>query len=176
MSPCCSTQWPSRQLEVARISVSFPLPWAISTHSLKRVCLLHIWHSISWLFLTRLAVPTMPWAHDGSGNTFSSLESPNPASCCVLCSLKDDFCSSGRVSPASTYTHLAVCLCLQVLVIPLTWGEHCSCGTWDRSVGCSCVLLEFWFVPGTHKVTTLICCLGFPWGQARVFYALTEGI
>lgn len=164
MSSCRSTQWQSRWLEVAHISVSFPLPWAISTHSLKTICLLHIWHSISWLFLTRLAVPTLPWAHYGSVNTFSSLESPNPASCCVLYSLKDDFYSSGRLSPASTYTRLAVCLCLQVLVIPLNWGEHRSCGPWDGCVGCCCVRFEFWFVSGIRKVPTVICCLGFPWG------------
>lgn len=102
------------------------------------------------------------WAYYAFVNQFSSLASPNPASCCVFCSLKVDSSSSGKVSPALTYTHPHCASAFRESVMAVHPAESC-CGVWDRGAwGCCC--LESWLVSGILRVPVVICCPGFPLG------------
>ena len=149
-------------LKVARIVALFPLPQAVSTHSLKTTYLLCTCHFVPWLFLTPVAAHKLPWAHYCCEQIFFA-RTPNPASCCALYFLRDDFHSSGRVSLASTYTHLPVPLPSSV-GHSMNWGEHCLYGPGMRVLLCCCVNFQFWFVSGILEVPVVICCPGFPWG------------
>lgn len=113
-------QWWSELLEVARISLSFSLPWAISTHSLKKKYACYAFHFMALpepLGSSKSALSTL-WLYEPIFLTGV------PKSCQLLCSLFFErwllFIREGEP--------ISQCICLQLLVITLNWGGHCSFG------------------------------------------------
>lgn len=129
-SHCPGPVW-SALLGVAHISISFPLPWAVSTHSLKKKYACYAFdipfRGSSWPHWPLMNCPECTIA---SWTDFPPQDPQILPAAVFFVLWKDDSSSSGRVSPALS-PPTSLCICLQVLAI--TWIEKSTaltaCGT-----------------------------------------------